>query len=134
MAEALPTEHGKSRRNTVEDTLDVDVDHLVPIIDAQLVQQRYWPYPGVADKHVDFAEPLTGQRNEPGQFIALLHVRSDIGRFATRYHNLPGNGLKAIRPARAEYELRPPPCEQERRRPANPAAGTGNRNDFACGS
>ena len=134
MPEALRAEHRQRRRDAVQDALYVDVDHGVPIIDAQLVERGDRPDAGVVDQRVELAEPLAGQRDQGGQVLAPPHVRARAGRLATGRHDAAGKGLEAIHPARAEHELRAPPGEQQRRRRADPPARARDGDDLAFDS
>ena len=50
----------------VQNTFDVDVDHLLPILDAQVVEGRNWHDAGIVDENVKLAVPLTCQLHEVG--------------------------------------------------------------------
>jgi hypothetical protein len=64
----------------------------------------------------------------------LFYVCACTGCFATRYFNTVSESLKAIRSARAEYELRTALSEQERRRFANSAACARDYDDLVFDS
>jgi hypothetical protein len=66
MPETLFAEDRQRCGDAVQNTFEVDVDHLLPIPDAQLVKGRDWPNAGVAEEHVELAMPLTPQLYEAG--------------------------------------------------------------------
>lgn len=58
VAAALLAEHGHGGRDAMEDALDVDVHHGVPLVDPQVVQRGDGHDARVADQHVQPVEPL----------------------------------------------------------------------------
>ena len=74
--EALLAEDRQRRGDAVQDALEVDVDHLLPVLDAQVVQRGDQPDPGVADEDVELAVALACQRDQAGEVLAPRHVRA----------------------------------------------------------
>ena len=64
MPEALLAEDSQRGGDAVQNAFDVDVDHLVPISDAQIVERRHGHDAGIAEKNVEPAKPLARQLDE----------------------------------------------------------------------
>jgi hypothetical protein len=82
------------------------VDHLLPILDAQVVDRGNWHNAGIAEENVKFAISLTCQLDEVGYVATPFYVCAYIGCLATRSRDTASESLKAIQSARAEYDLR----------------------------
>src|SRR6185295_2594583 len=120
--ETLLAENRQCRGDAVEDTFDVDVDHLVPFVDAEIVERRDRANAGVVDENVKLAVPLTCQLEEIGQVFAPFYVRARIGHLATRAHDAVGESLEALRSTCTEHDLYAALGEQERSRLADATA------------
>jgi hypothetical protein len=59
MSETLLAEDRQRCGDAVEHTFDVDIDHLLPILDAQVVERGNWHNAGIAEENVEFAVSLT---------------------------------------------------------------------------
>jgi hypothetical protein len=59
MAETLFTEDGKRCGDAIQDTLNVDVDHFFPILDAQFVKRRDRHNTGIVEENVKLAVTFT---------------------------------------------------------------------------
>jgi hypothetical protein len=46
----------------VQNTFEVDVDHLLPILDAELLEKRIWCNAGIVDENVELAVPLQADK------------------------------------------------------------------------
>src|SRR4029079_5265122 len=55
MSEILPPKHRQGGGNAVQNAFEVDVDHLLPVVDAQLVEERDWRYSSVVDENIQLA-------------------------------------------------------------------------------
>ena len=66
MPETLLAEDRQRGGDAVQNTFDVDVDHLLPILDAQVVEGRNGHDAGIVDENVKLAVPLTCQLHEVG--------------------------------------------------------------------
>ena len=64
MSEPLLTENGQRRRDAVKNPFDVDVYHLLPFLDAQVVEWGDWSHAGIVDENVKFTVPVTRQQDE----------------------------------------------------------------------
>ena len=84
MPEALPAEDRQRRRDAVQNALDIDVDHLLPLLDAQVVERGDRPHAGIVDENVELAEALPGQLDEGGKVVAPLYVGAGKGRLTAR--------------------------------------------------
>ena len=74
MPESLGPKHGQRCGDAVEHAFDVDVDHLLPVLDAQFVERGDGHHAGIVDEHVKLAIPLTGQRDEGDEVSAPFDV------------------------------------------------------------
>ncbi|MNI80812.1 hypothetical protein D3C73_1373750 [compost metagenome] len=63
MPEPLLTEHWQRSRNSVQYTFYIDIDHILPILNAQLIKGRYRHHAGIVDQNIELAVPFTGQVN-----------------------------------------------------------------------
>ena len=61
MSETLLAKHRQRCGDAVENTFDVDVDHVFPILHPQVVQGGDRPNAGVVDENVKLAVALTRQ-------------------------------------------------------------------------
>ena len=84
MTEALIAKDRQSRRDSVKETLQVDVDHILPIADRQVVEGSYRADAGIANEDIKLAKSLAGQTNEASQVISFPHIRRRIYTLATR--------------------------------------------------
>ena len=66
MPETLLAEDRQRCRDAVQNAFDVDVDHLLPLLDAQVVEGGDRPNAGIVDENVKLAVPLTCQLDEVG--------------------------------------------------------------------
>ena len=112
---------------------DVDVDHLLPILDAQVVEERSWRNARVVDQNIELAVPLQGQLDEVGQVPAPLDVCRCVSRFAAGIRDARRQRLKAIRSARAKHDLRTEFSEQQCSRLSNTTARARDYDDFSFG-
>jgi hypothetical protein len=96
--------------------------HLVPIVDAQVVEGRHRHDAGIAEENIELAIPLASQLDELGYVVASFHIYAHVGHVATRCRDAVSKRLEAIRTARNEHDLRAALGEQERWGLANPAA------------
>jgi len=64
LSETLLTKHRQRCGDAVENTFDVDVDHVFPILHAQVVQGRDRPNASVVDENVKLTVALTRQVDE----------------------------------------------------------------------
>src|SRR6266576_2032013 len=105
MSETLVAEDRQRCGNAVQHTFDVDIDHLLPILDAQVVERGNWHNAGIAEENVKFAVSLTCQLDEGGYLPTPFYVCACIGCLSTRSRDTASEGLKAIQSARAEHDL-----------------------------
>ena len=97
MPKALGAEHGQRSGDTVQDTLDVDVNHLVPFFDAQIIKGCDRRDAGITDEDIQLAVPRTGQAHESGKVFTPLDVGGKANRFTASLADAGGEGRKAIR-------------------------------------
>jgi hypothetical protein len=107
MSETLLAEDRQRCRDAVQNAFDVDVDHLLPILNAQIVESGNWHNAGIAEENVKLAVPLTCQLDEVGYVATSFYVGACIGCLAARSGDTASESLKAIQSARADYDLRP---------------------------
>src|SRR5438270_1653732 len=74
MSETLFAEDRQRCGDAVEHTFDVDVDHLLPILDAQVVERGNWHNAGIAEENVKLAVSLTCQLDEVGYLLTPFYV------------------------------------------------------------
>ena len=134
MPETLAAKDGQCLGDAVQNALEIGVDHRFPIFDAQIVEQRNWPNPRVADENVELAESLARQRDEAGEVEAYSHVRAGIGCLAARGRDAARQSRKPVCPARSEHDLRAALSQQQRSRLADAAARACDYDDLALDS
>jgi hypothetical protein len=76
--------------------VSVDVDHLLPILDAQIVERGNWHNAGIAEENVKLAVSLTCQLDEGGYVATPFYVCACIGCLAARSGDTASESLKAI--------------------------------------
>src|SRR6266550_5541210 len=74
MSETLLAEDRQRCGDAVQNPFDVDVDHVLPLCDAQVVEWRDRPNAGIVDQDVKLTVPLTGQVDEVGDVVAASYV------------------------------------------------------------
>jgi hypothetical protein len=134
MPEPLFAKDRQRGRDAVQNTFDVDVDHLLPLLDAEVVEGRDRPDAGIVDENIKLAVPVTCQRHEVGEVVAPSHVCARIGGFAARGRDAGRQSPEAIRSARPQNHLRAALSEQKRCRRAYTAACARDYDDLAFGS
>jgi hypothetical protein len=107
MPASLPAEDRKCGGNAVQNALDVDVDHLLPILDAKVVEGRNRHDSGIADEHVQLSVPVACQFDEAVHLFAPCHVGACVGCFPTPIRDAGGQIGKAIRAARPPQRAEP---------------------------
>ena len=60
MAAVLSLKSGQCRSDTIEDTLDIHINHLFPFFDFIGGKWRQRHQPGIVDKHIESAETQDG--------------------------------------------------------------------------
>src|ERR1700733_13515416 len=105
MAKALPTEYGQRGCNTVQQPLEVDVDHLLPILNAQVLQLGNRTDTCIADEHVELAISTACQRGERGYILAFRHVRASVDRVAAGTFNLAHQSFQLVSSSRSEHDF-----------------------------
>ena len=66
MSETLPAENRQSGSDAVQNTFEIDINHLLPILDAKLIEGGNWCNAGVVDENVELAVPVNCQTHEVG--------------------------------------------------------------------
>jgi hypothetical protein len=74
MASSLTREHGQRGGDTVERATQIDVDHGVPILDAQRIEARYWTDSGIVDDGVKLAAPVDRQCDKRFEIAPVTNV------------------------------------------------------------
>lgn len=131
MAAALGPEDGQCGADAVQDALDVDVDHVVPLRGAQIVQGRDGAHPGIADEHVEPAEPLAREPDQGAYVVEAGHIRTDLHGLAAGLLDACDQFLQPLRAARSEDEARSALGEQQCGRLADAAARPRDGHDLA---
>jgi len=98
---ALAAEDGQRGGDPVQDAFEVDVDHRLPVRDAQVLERGDRADAGVADKDVEPAEALARQRDEPGEVLPPADVRTRGDDVPARRLDAGRDGVEAHPPAEA---------------------------------
>jgi hypothetical protein len=130
VARSLRAEDRQRRGDAVQDALEVDVDHLLPVLDAQRVQGRDRHHAGVVDQHVQAPEALTGQLDERGHVLAPAHVGGHRRDRAAVGGDAGSHRLQARGSAGPEHDAGAALGQQLRSRLADPAAGPRDGDDL----
>ena len=125
---------GQRCRDTVQNTFDISVDHILPIVDAQIVERRDRHNAGIVDENIKLAVALTCQLDKVGQIVTPADIFASVRGFTAHIRDASRQSLEAIRSARAEYELCTTISEKERSRLANSAACAGDDDDLVFNS
>ena len=134
MPESLRAKHRQRCGDAVEHAFDVDVDHLLPVLDTQVVERGNGHHASVVDEHVEFPVPLARQLDQSGQIIATFDVGRCVGCLTSGSHDPIGQRRKPIRPARTKDDLGASFGEQERCCLADAAARARDGDDLVFGS
>jgi hypothetical protein len=113
MPKTLLAEDGQRRRDTVENTFNVDVDHILPILNAQVVEKRYRGNASVANENVKFTVSITSQLDELRQVFAPFNVSACVGRFTAGILNAGHQRLQPIQSPGPKYNRHTTLREQE---------------------
>src|SRR5450755_1798402 len=130
----LRAEDRQCCRDAVENAFNVDIDHLFPILDAQIVEGGNWHNTGIIDENVKLTVPLTCQPDEVGEVVAPSHVCECISDFIAHIRDAGCQSLKAIRSARPKDDFRTALSEQKRSRLADSAACACDDDDLVFDS
>src|ERR1700722_1477093 len=129
MPTALSPEHRQGGGNAVEDAPQIDVDHRVPILDAQRVEARDGGDPSIVDDLVEPPEAFDRARHEGFEIGAQRGVGYMVVRPAASVVQLGcQRGEDAFAP-RAEHHGVPAIIKQLRGRPPDAAARTRDRDN-----
>ena len=134
MSETLLAKDRQRSGDAIQNTFDVDVDHLLPILDAQVVKERIWRNASIVHENIKLAIPLTCQLDEGGYIVAPFYVCWCIAGFTATNRDASRQSLKSIRSARPKYDLRTALSEQQRSRLANAAACARDHDYFVLDS
>jgi len=133
VARPLPAEDRQRGGDAVQDTAQIDVDHLVPLLDAQLRQRGEGPHTCVVDEHVQPAEGVECRLDEAGRVLAPPHIGRYADGAAPACADVGGESPHALTAAGAEDDRRPALRQRERGGPAYAAAGAGDGDHLVAG-
>ena len=106
MAGLLRDKRGQHGGDAIENTLDVDIDHFVPIVGLKRREGRTGHDPGIEEDHVDPAIGFGSQLYDR----VVLGLFGDIERLPDRLAacgaDLLGQSLKLILAPRPKHDLR----------------------------
>ncbi len=102
LSESLRAKHRQRRGDAVEHALDVDVDHLLPVFDTQVVKGGNGHDASVIDEHVELPVPLARQLDQSGLIIATSDVSRCVSCLTSGLHDPVGQRRKPVQPARTE--------------------------------
>ena len=131
VAGALPTEHRESGRYAKQDSLDVDVDHRLPILDGEFVERTYRHRTGVAEEHIQSAKPFLGKANELLEVRTLADVRDPVSCFMPGGLDVRRQCRKGLVMAGTQDHLCAAVGQVERCRASDSAAGSRYCDHFA---
>ncbi|MNT16745.1 hypothetical protein D3C72_1518610 [compost metagenome] len=131
VARPLPLEDGQSRGNPVERAAQIDVDHGVPVLDAERIKTGYGAYPGIVDDDVQPAKPFAGETDQSFKIRTLADVGHFVHSLSSCRGDLVYDRCEHIVAARAQHDKRTPFCQQFRRRAADSAACARNGDNFS---
>ena len=128
----LPREDRQRGGNAIERAAQVDVDHRVPVIDAQRIEARDRADAGVVDDNVEPAAMFERERDERFEIGAHTDIGAPVRHFAPGRRDLARDIRQQVFAPRAEHDRCARLCQQQGRRAADAAAAPGNRDHFAC--
>ncbi len=96
MAGSLTPEDRQGGSNSVERAAQVDIDHGIPILDAQRIEARNRPDPGVVHQDVQLAAALDRQCDKGFEVGTMPDVSDLERRLASRCENLIRNPYQDI--------------------------------------
>src|SRR5882757_6177169 len=106
MTAALLSEHRQRRSDSIQNALDVDIDHPVPLIDLEIVEGRQRHQTGVTDQYVEPAEAILRLLDKQRQIFTFGDVDRLNIHLAFALANVVGDGFQPVGPACAENDLR----------------------------
>lgn len=130
----LPAEDRQCGGDTVQDAAQIDVDHVVPCVDVQVLQWGDRPDAGVVDQHVEAPESGDRRVDQADEVRTPPYVGRHADGAAAALPDLGGELLDAIAAPGAEDDRRTAPRQGERGGSACPAARTGDGDDLVAGS
>ena len=117
------------RVRAVQQALDVDLDHAIPLVERSVLDRAEEHHARVVDERVEAAELLDGLRDRA---LGLRRV-SDVGLDHERaVADPPGHLTKPVAATRHERDLRPLRGEGERGRLTDATRGAGDECDGAA--
>lgn len=108
----------------------VDVDHRVPVVNAQRVEARDRADAGVADEDVEPPEPIAGKLHQRLKVRALGDVRGFVGSLSARGFDLARDRCDLRLAPGTEHDFRPARGQKKGRGPADAPSGSGDRDNF----
>jgi hypothetical protein len=93
-------------RDAMQHTPDIDVDHSIPLIHLQLVQQRKRHESGIADKDIKATESLLRSADECREIRTLGDINRHRFGLATIATDLGGESFESVEAARIPRSAR----------------------------
>jgi len=112
MPKTLPSKNGQSGGDAVQQSLDVDIDHCLPVLDAQLLELRDRTDPGIGDQHIKLAMAIGRQTDERSHILSLRHVGAPVNRIPARNLNFASDSFQFVMASGAEHDLCSPSCQK----------------------
>ena len=106
MAAVLSLKSGQCRSDTIEDTLDIHINHLFPFLDFIGGKWRQRHQPRIVDEHVESAETLDGRLHKRFDLFALRHIHCSCQRLASSGYDLIDNFVQMTLATGTECDLR----------------------------
>jgi hypothetical protein len=123
-------EHGESRRDSVKDTFDVDVDSTLPFVYFERRERRNRHNASVIHQDIDLAVSIKRLLNQGVNLIPLRHIHCDRECFAAFRGDVLYDGIETIFAASPQHYRCAEIREMTSGAFAKPAARAGDDNSF----
>ena len=123
-------EDRQRRCDAMKHAPDVDVDHAIPFVDLQFIQQRKRHQTRVADENIEAAEPILCPLDKSSNIRALSHVKLQRLGLSTRARDFGGEHLQPVVASRAQHHPGAPLGKMARNRLADSTACSGDGDHF----
>ena len=129
-ARALPLHRRHDRARAQEGPAQVDAEHLVELLERQLVDRPEVAEPRVVDQHVEPAVALERRLRHDVDGAVVAHVGGDDQRLAAKRFDLAGQGLEVGDGAGGEGDVRARPGQRQRDAATDAPRRTGDERDL----
>jgi len=91
----------------MQDAPDIDIDHPIPFIDFQFIQQRKRHQAGIADENIKAPEPILGLFDKGCDIGPAGHIELQRLGLAARADDVGGDHLQPVVAPRTKHTLAP---------------------------